>query len=267
MNNLTNLPDNESNIETTDHITKEMLLGCLPDKRFRKAVTDDVVNLINSEPESELRRVFRDNALSFTRVLMGGRYSLTAYINAVKFVSLKLMGDKNSLAYGKVFPDRYNNLVQRATTTGQIASFADNYAKNSLVIKILEQTVVPTHILNAGVYQEAINVQADLMHNAKSEMVRQKAAESLITNLRAPEVAKIEIDVMHSSDIISDLRDTTRALAVTQQKLIQGGHFNAKEVAHSDILKKVKVIDITPVDVDEPASEIQKESFFDSLNK
>ena len=35
------------------------------------------------------------------------------------------------------------------------------------VTKIMERTMVPTHILNAGIYQAAINTQADLMMNAK----------------------------------------------------------------------------------------------------
>ncbi|MEA2037056.1 MAG: hypothetical protein U9O94_06080 [Nanoarchaeota archaeon] len=267
-NSLVNLPDNGVDIETTDYITKEMLIGCLPDKRFRKAVTDDVVNLINSETESELRRVFRDNALSFSAVLMGGRYSLTAYINAIKFVSLKLMGDKHSTAYAKVFPDRYQNLVAKGTTTSQIACFADGYANNSLVIKILEQTIIPTHILNAGIYQDAINTQASLMMSAKSEMVRQKAAECLISNLAAPVASKIEIDVTHSNDVIDDLRATTRALAKQQRELIQGGHVNAKEIAHSDILKRAepKVVDVEFTEEVEPEP-VTKESFFDSIGK
>ena len=147
---LANLPDTESDLETTDHLTKEMLIGSLPDKRFRKHVTDDIVNLINSETDSELRRVFRDNTLTYSTVLTTGKYSLAAYVNAVKYVSLKLIGDKSSTAYSKVFPDRYQNLVDKGTSASQIASFADNYGNNALLVKIMEQSLVPTHILNAG---------------------------------------------------------------------------------------------------------------------
>tara|TARA_B110000495_G_C22841328_1_gene490669 strand:+ start:57 stop:815 length:759 start_codon:yes stop_codon:yes gene_type:complete len=241
---LANLPDTDSDLETTDHLTKDMLIGSLPDKRFRKHVTDDVVDLVNSEPNSELRRVFRDNILSYASALTTGKYSVAAYVNAVKFVSLKLMGDKSSTAYSKVFPDRYQNLVDKGTSASQIASFADNYGKNALITKIMEQTLVPTHILNAGVYQEAINVQADLMQNAKSEMVRQKAAESLITNLKAPDIAKVEIDVNYSNDVIDDLRATTKALAKQQLQMILNGQASAKEVAHSDIIaKKVEPVE------------------------
>ena len=50
---LSNLRDVETDLETTDHLTKEMLVGAVPDKRFRKHVTDEVVAVINSEPYSE----------------------------------------------------------------------------------------------------------------------------------------------------------------------------------------------------------------------
>lgn len=245
MQQLSNLPDNNSNVDTTDILTKDMLIGTLPDKRFKRAVTDELIDLVNSEPEGEVRRIYRDNILSFSSVLMKGRYSLTAYVNAVKFVSLQLMGDTTSSAYGKVFPDRYNSLIMKGTSTSQIASYADSYSKNSLIIKILEQTIIPTHILNAGVYQEAINTQADLMRNANSEMVKQKAAECLISNLKAPETAKVEIDVNYSNDIVDDLRSTTRMLAKQQAELISSGMANAKEVAHSTIISnKLPVVDV-----------------------
>ena len=52
---LTNLVDTETDLETTDHLTKNMLEGALPDKRFRKYLTDAVVDVVNSEPDSELR--------------------------------------------------------------------------------------------------------------------------------------------------------------------------------------------------------------------
>ncbi len=252
---LANLKDTETDLETTDHLTKDMLLGALPDKRFRKYVTDEMVDVINSEPDSELRRVFRDNTLTYSMVLSTGKYSLAAYINAVKYVSLRLMGDIASTAYSKVFPDRYQNLINQGASASNIASFADNYGKNALITKIMEQTMVPTHILNAGIYQQAINVQADLMHNAKSEMVRQKAAESLITNLKAPEAARVEIDINYSSDVLEDLRATTRALAQQQLKMIMGGQASVKEIAHSDIIAR-KAEPATDVEYTEITEEV-----------
>tara|TARA_B110001454_G_scaffold211668_1_gene227607 strand:+ start:481 stop:1239 length:759 start_codon:yes stop_codon:yes gene_type:complete len=249
---LTNLKDTDTELETTNHLTKEQLSGAVPDKRFRKHITDEVVAVINSEPDSELRRVFRDNTLTYSSVLSTGKYSLAAYVNAIKFVSLRLMGDKASTAYSKVFPDRYQNLIDKNASASYIASFADNYSKTGLITKIMEQTMVPTHILNAGVYQEAINVQAELMHTAKSELVRQKAAESLISNLTAPAAAKIEIDIGYSNDLVDELRATTKALAQQQLKMILNGQSSAKEIAHSEIIaKRVEPVETTYEVLDE----------------
>ncbi len=105
-----------------------------------------------------------------------------------------------------------------------------------MVNKILERTLVPVHILNMDIHQEAINTQAELMRTAKSDTVRQKAAECLIMQLKAPEVAKVEIDVNYSNDSIDELRETTRALAQQQLKLIKSGAVTAEYIAHSDII-------------------------------
>ena len=250
---INNLPDTNTDVETTDHLTKDMLIGGLPDKRFRKHVTDDLVDLVNSEPDSDLRRVFRDNILTYSSVLTAGKFSLSGYINAVKYVSLRLLGDKSSTAYSKVFPDRYQAMIDRCISKSQIASFSDNYGKTALVVKIMEQTMVPTHILNAGIYQEAINTQAELMRDAKSEMVRQKAAESLMASLAAPAVSKIELDIGYSNDMIDDLRATTRALAQQQMTAIKAGQASAQDIAHSEILavKTEYVVENTEDDIAE----------------
>jgi len=100
--------------------------------------------------------------------------------------------------------------------------------------------LVPVHILNMDVHQEAINIQAELMRDAKSETVRQKAAECLIMQLKAPETAKIEVDVNYNNDSIDELRATTRALAQQQLKLIQSGAVTAEDMAHSDIIARKK---------------------------
>jgi hypothetical protein len=224
--------------ESTPNITKDQLVATLPDKRLAKYVTDDVIDLVNAEPDSEMRRIFKENILTYTSVLTEGKFSLAGYINAIKFVSLKLMGDSSTVAYSKVFPDRYQALVDKGAPAKNIASFADNYSKNQMVVKIFEKTLIPTHILNAGLYQEAINTQAELMRSARSETVRQKAAESLIVNLKAPEATKVEIDVSYNNDMIDDLRATTRALAAQQRELIERGAANAQDIAHSEIIAR-----------------------------
>lgn len=223
--------------ESAGVLTKEQLQGSMP-KRFRHNVTDEMISFINSTEGDEFRDVYKENLIGFAGVIESGRYKMADYINAVKFVSYKLIGDSNTIAYAKTFPDRYQRLVDKNTPMKTIASFSTAYNKGDLVHKILERTLVPVHILNMDVHQEAINTQAELMRNAKSETVRQKAAECLITQLKAPEAAKIEVDVNYSNSSIDDLRETTRALAQQQLKMIQSGAVTAEHVAHSDIIAR-----------------------------
>jgi len=218
-------------------LTKEQLQASMP-KKFRHNVTDEMVSFINATEGDEFRDVYKENLVGFADVIESGRYKMLDYVNAVKFVSYKLIGDSNTIAYAKTFPDRYQRLVDKNTPMKTIASFSTAYNKGDLVHKILERTLVPVHILNMDVHQEAINTQAELMRSAKSETVRQKAAECLITQLKAPEAAKIEVDVSYSNSSIDELRETTRALAQQQLKMIQSGAVTAEHVAQSDIIAR-----------------------------
>jgi len=219
------------------------LQGTLP-SNMRKYVTQDMVDVVNDTEDGDFREHYRNNVLSFASVLKAGKYKTLDYINAVKFVSYKLLGDGNTLAYSKTFPERYQRLVDKGITGKNIASYSTAYNRNDLVNKIMEQSLVPVHVLNMDLHQEAINMQADLMRTAKSETVRQKAAECLIVQLKAPETAKVEVDVNYNSDVVDDLRATTKALAQQQLKMIQAGHMSAQEAAHSDIIaKKTSIVE------------------------
>jgi len=229
------------NKEFAKDLTLVQLQASMP-KKFRHNVTEDMVKFINATEGDEFRDVYKENLLGFSDVMQLGRYGMTEYLNAVKFVSYKLLGDSNTIAYAKVFPDRYQRLVDKNTPMKTISSFSTTYNKGALVHKILERTLVPVHILNMDIHQEAINIQAELMRDAKSETVRQKAAECLIMQLKAPETAKIEVDVNYNNDSIDELRATTRALAQQQLKLIKSGVVTAEDMAHSDIIARKKDI-------------------------
>ena len=224
-------------------LTKEQLQASMP-KKFRHNVTDEMIDFINTTEGDEFRDIYKDNLVGFADVIEGGRYKMLDYINAVKFVSYKLIGDSNTIAYAKTFPDRYQRLVDKNTPAKTISSFSTAYNKGDLVHKILERTLVPVHILNMDIHQEAINTQAELMRSAKSETVRQKAAECLIMQLKAPEAAKIEVDVNYSNSSIDDLRETTRALAQQQLQMIKSGVVTAEHVAHSDIIARKKIASV-----------------------
>lgn len=247
------LTDKTNAIAKTDpdsQLTVDQLRGGLP-SRMRKYVTQEMVDVVNDTEDGDFREHYRNNVLSFTSVLKEGKYKTMDYINAVKFVSFKLLGDSNTLAYSKTFPERYQRLVNKGVSGKNIAAYSTAYNRGDLVNKIMEQSLVPVHILNMDIHQEAINVQAELMREAKSETVRQKAAECLIVQLKAPEASKIELDVSYNNDSITELRNTTRALAQQQAELIKSGAVTAEHIAHSDIIAKKVETEYAEVDEDE----------------
>jgi hypothetical protein len=227
---------------TTQLITQDQLERVLP-KQHRGRITEEVIQEINNIMGDEVvRESFRDNLLGYTNVIGDGRFKIQDYINAVKYVSYKLLGSSNIEAYAKTFPARYQRLVDEGASSKDISAYSTAYNKNQLVNKIYEQTLVPTHVLNADVYQKAINVQAHLMLHANSEKVRTDAANSLLNHLKKPEAAKIELDIGYKEDrSIQELREATMALARQQRELIESGTLNARDIAHSKIIQGERI--------------------------
>jgi len=176
--------------------------------------------------------------------MQDGKYKIQSYIDAVRYVSHKLMGSSNVEAYTKTFPNRYQRVVNEnkhlePEAIGKIlSSYVAAYNKTKLVVKVFEQTLVPSHILNADMYQKALNRQAYLMTHANSEKVQSDAANSLLTHLKMPEVNKIELDIGLKQDKSIDmLREATLALVKQQQESIKRGESTAKDIAHSNIIQ------------------------------
>ena len=113
-------------------LTKEQLQASMP-KKFRHNVTDEMIDFINTTEGDEFRDIYKENLVGFADVIEGGRYKMLDYINAVKFVSYKLIGDSNTIAYAKTFPDRYQRLVDKNTPAKTISSFSTAYNKGDLV--------------------------------------------------------------------------------------------------------------------------------------
>lgn len=224
-------------VAVPDKLTEDMFLRALP-KKTRIQLQPGMVDEINAVlVDPQLRENFRENLLSYTSVMMDGRFKIVSYINAVRYVSHKLLGSSNVEAYSKTFPGRYQQLLNEGAEPKTITAYATSYNKTKLVNKIVEQTLVPMHVLNADIYQKAINKQAVLMMTANSEKVQSDAANSLLTHLKPPEASKIELDVnVKDSTAITELKNTMRDLALQQRKQIQDGYVNAKDVAHSKLL-------------------------------
>ena len=205
-------------------LTEEQFHEALP-PALRKSVSIDVMQQINQTiSDPEVQEAFKENLLSYTNVLQDGRFKLTGYISAVKYVSHKLMGKSNIDAYIATFPDKYAKFKTQGVSRKDISSYASAFNKSKLVNLIYEQTLIPTHVLNASLFQKAINTQAELMLYANSEKVRSDAAACLIKELKPPETAKIELDLGQKADkSIDALRAATQELVRQQKELIKQG--------------------------------------------
>lgn len=220
-------------------LTVDQFKQVLPDK-VKKSVNQELIDQINTTlSDPELYESYRDNLLSYTRVMADGRFKIQNYVDAVKYVSHKLMGCTNHDAYMKTFPAKYQGFINQGVHSKDIASYITAYNKSKLVNLIFEQTLVPSYVLNQDLYQKALNVQADLMVNAKSEKVRTDAANSLLNHLKMPETQKIELDIGVKPDSsIEALRRSTMELVAQQRLMIKAGAMNASEVAGSAVLIK-----------------------------
>lgn len=217
-------------------MTEEEFKKALPDK-MQKRVTKDLITTINKTlAEPEFYEEFRNSLISYTGILNDGRFKIKEYINAVKYVSYKLMGKTNGDAYALVFPDRVQRLVDAGKQPKDISSVVSLYNKSKLVNSIMEQALVPSWVLNQDLYQKALNTQAELMITARSEKVRSDAANSLLNHLKRPETNKIELQVGHKEDSsISELRNATLELVKQQRLMMEAGQMTANEAAKSKI--------------------------------
>lgn len=221
-------------------LTPDVLKRALPDK-YKRSLTDEMVDTINTMlTDPNLHEEYRNNFLTYTSVLTDGRYKIDDYLNAVRYCTHKLMGNSNIDSFIKAFPDRYQAMLSKGISAKEMSAHVAMYNKNKLVNAIMEQSMIPSWIINQDLYQKAINVQVELMMDAKSEKVRSDAANSLLIHLKPPEVKKVELDIgLKKNDDIEQLRLVTAELASQQKRLIEAGVVTAKEVADMRIVGEV----------------------------
>jgi hypothetical protein len=229
-------------------LTADEFRAALPDK-MKKSVSQDLIDKINttlSNPE-EFEN-YRNNLIGYTRVMQDGKFKIEQYLDAVRYVSFKLLGATNIEAYMKTFPDKYQKFIDTGVVAKDIASYVTAYNKGKLVNLIYEQTLVPVHVLNMDMYQRALNEQMVLGLTAKSEKVRADALNSVMTQLRPPEVKKIELDISHKEDqTMNVLKNTMMDLVAEQRRALQSGAMDAQQVAHQRLqFTDVEVIEMKP---------------------
>lgn len=213
---------------------------------LKSVITQPLVDRINNAvTDPVIAENIRENFMSYTRVLQEGKFKTEDYLSAVMYVSFKLMGYTNQDAYCHTFPHRHATLVANGATAKDISSYVSAYAKGKLVNMILEQTLVPSWVLNQEIYQRAINTQADLMMNANSELVRTQAANSLLTHLSKPKEAGPLVNInLNETSGMNELKDLLQGVAKKQQEAIRDG-VSTKDIAAQPLIEGTAK-DVTP---------------------
>lgn len=221
-------------------ITEEQFKNALPVK-FHSQVSQQTIDTINGILcEPEMAEFYRNNFIDYSYILQEGKYSITDYVNAIKYCSFKIAGLSNKDSYIKTFPTRYKRHIANGITDKAIDSYICSYNKTKLVTAILEQAYIPSWLLNQDAYQKGVNKLIWLMDNAQSEKVQGDAANSILSHLKPPENNKIQLDIGMSNgtrDTLNDLRNTLKDLAAAQHNNISNGLSNAKDVAESKIIE------------------------------
>lgn len=226
-------------------IEYETFRDLLP-KNHRSMVSQELVDRLNEwDKDPKLVDSYRENLLSYTGVMKDGKFKLEDYVHAVKYVSYKLLGSTDIDAYAITFPDRYQRLIDEGLTRDGISPYAAAYKKNKLVNAIMEQTLVPSHVLNAPLHQQALNELAQIMVYSKSDIARVNAATSILANTKQPEKVKIELDLGVSTSVVEDYEVAMNAMVQKQMELIAAGG-DLKAIANASI--KAKVIDTEVVE-------------------
>lgn len=217
--------------------TVEAIKDIVP-RSHKSMITEALVTRLNEVTEDpELADSFIENFVTYSKVLQSSSgYRIGDYINAVKFVSYKLLGRTDIDAWIMTFPDRHKRLSDRGLAKADMNPHAHAYTKTKLVVSIFEQTIIPTYVLNAPLHQEALTELSKIMTNGRSEMARVNAAGQILAYTKPPEEAKIKIDIgMDTSDAVAELRKATEELSLAQLQSIKAGQA-VKEIAESTIV-------------------------------
>lgn len=229
--------------EINKPITYDELVASVP-RHLRNKIPPKLLDTINNiSTDAYFTKTYKENFISYIKVLSEGNFNIYDYVNAIKYVSFKLMGNTNKASWIKVFPDRYATLMSKGADEKEVSANYTSYNKGKLVNLILEQAMIPIWLLNQPKEQEAINVLADLMINANSELVRMKSADSLLTHIKKPETHKIDLNIgVKQSGEVEDMMAKLSEIAQKQQQLIAGGMIT-KEVIQMPLLEQ-PIIDV-----------------------
>lgn len=184
--------------------------------------------------------LFRDNIELFDWYCKG---DMTKYIGAIRYCSLRLMGVSQEKSYRRTFPERVKGLEEKwgSESKKHIKGCADAYNGSKLISEIMSRALVPSWIVNAPYFQEAVMKLVEIIRDdsVKNGMAKVRACEALIAATKRPEVIeqKISIEGDGSNKMMDELREITEELAKKMRNEMVGKKGGLKEIAEVELVK------------------------------
>lgn len=227
-------------------LTQTEVMNAVP-AHLRTAITPAFVDKLNNMAADPLvGEEFEKNFITYSKVLLDGKYKTEDYLNAVAYTTCKLLGHSNQDSYQAVFPDRVRTMVAKGYDKKQISSFVSAYHKGQLVTAILQQTIVPAFVLHQGKFHDAIVALHEIATDtAALNKDRVAAADSLVRNLTPPQAKEVNINLgVQESSGMAELRAQITEVAKQQQQLARDG-YSVKAIAEAPLIEG-SVTEITP---------------------
>jgi hypothetical protein len=113
------------------------------------------------------------------------------------------------------------------------------YHKGALVQRILSQSTIPLYMLYQDEAHKAIKTLVQIMTEPDASFkTRAEAADKLLTHIKRPEAAKIELDVTHRQvDGMQELQVMMQEVAARQLNAIANGR-SVKDIANLPLVQR-----------------------------
>lgn len=219
-------------------LTQTEIMSAVP-AHLRTAITPAFVDKLNNMAADPLvAEEFEKNFVSYSKVLLEGKYKTEDYLNAIAYVTYKMLGHSNQDAYKLTFPDRNRKMVSAGYDPKQISSFVSAYHKGQLVSAILTQTIIPAFVLHQSKFHDAVITLAEISNDTGAlNKDRVAAADSLLRHLTPPTAKEINLNLgVQESSGMTELREAMLGMARQQQELVREG-FSVKQIAEAPLIE------------------------------
>jgi len=232
---------------TVKPLNAEEIWELLPRSIRNRVPRRFVEKYANTEIDENFSDIFVENFFSYMHLIgTNVRTNFKHYINAIKFVTYTNTGANKLEAYAAVFPEKYKLCMEEMPQPEGEHKFKRmvySYATSKTVSELTQQTTVPAWLVNAPVFQLAVNESVRIMLDDETPVdIKQKAADSLMARLQQPEVLKVEHSLNQDtgSSPVDEYEKASRKLAETMRLAISEHGLDSNNIVNLSLKEKEK---------------------------